>query len=198
VLVATSASPSPPGLPPGGSAALSKTPTGPGISVAARRVYGVTSVSNHLAVVLPHSDYRDDTALTTAANNALALAVLVPDTVKATAQDGNIRLTGTARFGFQRYAAELAVGGLIGVRNIKDDIGIVWDTAPVNVATRVRDALDRYGLVPDDTDVTVDASGGTVTLIGHVRTWAEHDAIIDAAWMGTGVSDVRDDLQITG
>jgi hypothetical protein len=25
-----------------------------------------------------------------------------------------------------------------------------------------------------------------VTLTGHVRTWAEHDAVIDAAWMGMG------------
>ena len=25
-----------------------------------------------------------------------------------------------------------------------------------------------------------------MTLTGHVRTWAEHDAVIDAAWMGMG------------
>ena len=45
---------------------------------------------------------------------------------------------------------------------------------------------------------TVDTSGNTVALSGHVRTWAEHDAVIDAAWMATGVYDVRDDLYITG
>jgi osmotically-inducible protein OsmY len=37
-----------------------------------------------------------------------------------------------------------------------------------------------------------------VTLTGHVRTWAEHDAVIGAAWMASGVSDVHDDLDITG
>jgi len=37
-----------------------------------------------------------------------------------------------------------------------------------------------------------------VTLTGHVRTWAEHDAAIGAAWMASGVADVRDDLAITG
>ncbi len=42
----------------------------------------------------------------------------------------------------------------------------------------------RYALITDDTDVTVDASDGTITLSGHVRTWAEHDVAIDAAWMG--------------
>jgi osmotically-inducible protein OsmY len=37
-----------------------------------------------------------------------------------------------------------------------------------------------------------------VVLTGHVRTWAEHDAVIGAAWMAQGVYDVRDDLFITG
>ena len=36
------------------------------------------------------------------------------------------------------------------------------------------------------------------TLASHVRTWAEHDAAISAAWMASGVLDVRDDLAITG
>lgn len=40
----------------------------------ARQVAGVTSVRNHLQVVLPPEDYRDDAMLTTAANNALAAA----------------------------------------------------------------------------------------------------------------------------
>ncbi|MGO9784059.1 MAG: BON domain-containing protein [Streptosporangiaceae bacterium] len=40
--------------------------------------------------------------------------------------------------------------------------------------------------------------GNTVTLSGHVRTWAEHDAVMDAAWMASGVYDVQDDLYITG
>jgi len=44
----------------------------------------------------------------------------------------------------------------------------------------------------------VDTSGNTVTLTGNVRTWAEHDAVIDAAWMAGGVFDVRDDLYVTG
>ena len=49
---------------------------------------------NHLQVVLPDEDYRDDATLTTAANNALALNVTVPDGVEAAARDGNLRLTG--------------------------------------------------------------------------------------------------------
>jgi osmotically-inducible protein OsmY len=87
---------------------------------------------------------------------------------------------------------------LTGVRNIKNDIQIRNDTDPVDVTLNVQDALDRYALIPDDSDVVVDTNGNTVTLNGHVRTWAEHDAVVDAAWMAVGVYDVRDDLYITG
>jgi len=50
----------------------------------------------------------------------------------------------------------------------------------------------------DDSDVVVDTKGNTVTLSGHVRTRAEHDAAVGAAWMAGGVFEVRDDLAITG
>jgi osmotically-inducible protein OsmY len=167
-------------------------------AAATQRVGGVKNVHNHLEVVLPDEDFRDDAMLTTAANNALALNVTVPDGVEAAAQDGNVTLTGTVGYGKERAAAERAVSGLTGVRNVRDDIEIGYDAAsPVDVDLHVQEALDRSALVPDDSDVQVVAEGSTITLTGHVRTWAEHDAVVDAAWMARGVIDVRDDLQIT-
>ena len=167
-------------------------------AAAARRVAGVKNLQNHLEVVLPTGDYRDDATLTTTANNALTLNVAVPDSVEATASNGNVTLTGIVRYGTDRTAAEQAVAYLTGVRNVKDDIDISVDADPVDVTLSVQDALDRYALIPDDSDVAVDTSGNTVTLRGNVRTWAEHDAVLDAAWMATGVYDVIDDLYITG
>jgi osmotically-inducible protein OsmY len=165
---------------------------------AARRVTGVKNVQNRLEVVLPPDDYRDDAMLTTTANNALTLNITVPDGVEATAKNGNLTLTGTVSNGTEKAAAEQAVAGLTGVRNVHDDIEISTDADPVDVTLSVQDALDRYALVPDDSDVTVDADANTVTLTGHVRTWAEHDAVVDAAWRAMGVYDVRDDLAVTG
>jgi osmotically-inducible protein OsmY len=167
-------------------------------AAAAQRVGGVTSVLNHLQVVLPPEDYRDDAMLTTAANNALALNVTVPDGVEATANDGNLTLTGTVSYGSERAAAEQAVAGLVGVRNVRDDIEIVYDADPVDIDLHVQEALDRSALVPDDSNVEVDTSGNVVKLTGRVRTWAEHDAVVGAAWMATGVLEVRDDLSISG
>jgi osmotically-inducible protein OsmY len=167
-------------------------------AAAARRVAGVTKLQNHLEVVLPAGDYRDDATLTTTANNALTLNIAVPDGVEATAENGNLILTGTVSYGTGRTAAEQAVTYLTGVRNVKDDIDISTDADPIDVTFLVQDALDRYALIPDDSDVAVGTSGNTATLTGRVRTWAEHDAVVQAAWMATGVYDVRDDLYVTG
>jgi osmotically-inducible protein OsmY len=167
-------------------------------AAAAQRVSGVKNVHNHLAVVLPDAGYRDDAWLTTAANNALTLNVTVPDGVEATARDGNLTLTGLVEFGRQREAAERAVAGLTGVRHVKDEIEITDDADPVDVTGLVQDALDRNALVEDDSDIHVDTSGNTVTLGGHVRTWAEHDAVVGATWMAPGVVQVRDYLDVTG
>jgi osmotically-inducible protein OsmY len=167
-------------------------------SAAARRVAGVTSVTNNLEVVLPESDYRDDVKLTTAANNALAADVTVPDSVEAIADDGNVALTGTVSYGTERAAAAQAVAGLAGVRNVWNEIEISYDIDPVDVDLHVQEALDRSALVPDGSDVTAGTKDNVITLTGHVRTWAERDAVVGAAWMARGVIDVRDNLQVTG
>jgi osmotically-inducible protein OsmY len=167
-------------------------------AAAAKRVQGVTRVHNHPMVVLPAGDYRDDAMLTMTANNALTLNVIVPHGVETSASDGNVWLTGAVSYGYQRSAAEQTIAGLTGVRNITNDIEIFSDVEAADVTGLVQGAIDRYALIADDSDVTVDASDGTITLAGHVRTWAEHDAVIGAAWMGIGVSGVRDDLVVTG
>jgi osmotically-inducible protein OsmY len=167
-------------------------------AAAARRVAGVSGVHNNLMVVLPDRDYRDDVQLITAANNALAQNITVPDGVEAIANDGNIILTGTVSYLTERAAAEAAVAGLVGVRNVENDIDISYVIDPVDVDLNVHQALDRSALVPDDSDVKSDTKDNVITLTGHVHTWAEHDAVVGAAWMALGVLDVRDELQVTG
>ena len=122
----------------------------------------------------------------------------MPDSVEATAEDGNIILTGTVSYGTELSAAEAAVAGLAGVRSVSNDIEISYALDPVEVDLHVQQALDRAALVPDDSDVTADTKDGIITLTGHVRTWAEHDAVVGAALMARGVIDIRDELQVTG
>jgi osmotically-inducible protein OsmY len=165
---------------------------------AAWRVAGVTKVHNHLQVALPPGDHRDDAMLTTAANDALSANVTVPEGIEVTAKNGNLTLTGTVNYGSQRTAAEKAVRELTGVRNVKDEIEVAFAVDPADVSELVKQALDRSALVPDDSDVVVGTREGTVTLTGHVRTRAERDAVVGAAWMGYGVMAVVDELVVTG
>jgi osmotically-inducible protein OsmY len=139
-------------------------------SAAARRVAGVTTVDNNLEVALPDSNYRDDVKLTTAANNALAANVTVPDSVEAIAGDGNVILTGAVSYGTERAAAAEAVAGLTGVRNVWNKIVISYGIDPVDVDLHVQEALDRSALVPDGSDVKAETKDNAITLTGHVRT----------------------------
>jgi osmotically-inducible protein OsmY len=186
----------------GGDVALNGTvPSYPQYQEAAaavKRVKGVTGLHNHLMVDLPYASYRDDVILTTAANNALTMLVSVPGNVEASASEGDVWLTGTVGNRFERDAAEQAVAGLTGVRGIVDDIEIFSDVEAADVTDLVQGALDRYAVLPFDNDVRVQASDGTITLTGSVLSWGEHDAVIDAAWRGVGVKNVRDELLVTG
>ena len=164
---------------------------------AARRIAGVASVHNHLEVLPPPENYRDDAILTTAANNSLAANGITPDGVEAIARNGNLKLTGTVNYGYQRADAESAVAGLTGVRRVNDKIEVVYDTDPADITQHVQDALARHALIPDDSDVAADTFGSAVRLTGHVRTWAEHDAVVSATWMANGVTEVIDELEVT-
>ena len=165
---------------------------------AAWRIPGVHSVRNHLKIALPPENYRDDAMLTTAANNALKASATGLEGVEAIAKDGNLTLSGTVKYGRQRAAAESAVSGLTGVRNIKDEIELGLDVDPADVNRLVRKALDRHQVPGDDSHVAANVTGNTVVLAGHVRTRAQRDAAVGAAWLGHGVVVVIDELEITG
>ena len=50
----------------------------------------------------------------------------------------------------------------------------------------------------NDSRVVTNISGHTVTLIGHVRTEAQRNAVVRAAWRGHAVMAVVDQIEITG
>jgi hypothetical protein len=143
-------------------------------------------------VDLPYASFRDDVILTTDANNALAMTVRVPGNVEASASEGDVWLTGTVGNRFERDAAEQAVAVLPGVRGIVDDIEIFSDIEAADVSDLVQGALDRYGVLPFDNDVQVQASDGTITLPAASSAGGEH-----ARWRrrlaGRRLQDVRDD-----
>ena len=165
---------------------------------AARRVGRVITLDNNLEVVLPERGYRDDVKLATAANNALAANVTVPGSVEALAGDGNITLTGTVSYGTERAAAEAAVCGLAGVRNVSNEIDISYDLDPVDVGPARPAGAGPLSAGPGWQRRDGGYQGRHHHAVRPRPDWAEHDAVLAAALMAGGVIEVRDDLQVTG
>jgi osmotically-inducible protein OsmY len=89
----------------------------------AQRVAGAT-VQALLGIAMPDRDFGDDAALAQLVNEALAGTRAVPDSVRATVDEGYVSLTGTVSYSAQRSAAEDAVAGVAGVLGITNQIEV--------------------------------------------------------------------------
>jgi len=163
---------------------------------AASRVYGVTRVDNELQVRLLDSDARADADLRGDVLQALMLDTLVPSTVDARASDGFVTLTGHAEWQYQRDEAESVAVNVAGVVDIVNDITLTGPNASADdVEHAIAKAFKRNAKL-DSEALTVETEDGTVTLKGTVRSWAEHDEALEAAWAAPGVRKVKDHILV--
>jgi osmotically-inducible protein OsmY len=163
---------------------------------AAERVYGVTEVKNDLEVKLMTDSRRDDADLRADVLQSLALDSLVPATIDAKVADGYVTLSGKAEWQYQRDEAEYITANVLGVIDLEDDVELI---GPPRNAGSVEDDIGRAfkrNAKLDAKDLSVETSDHTVTVSGTVRSWAEHDEAIDAAWAAPGVRDVKDRIAV--
>jgi osmotically-inducible protein OsmY len=162
---------------------------------AAQRVSGVRDVRNELEVQVLTEHRRDDAELRGSVLQALSWNVFVPDAVDATVKNGVVTLTGTVDHRHERDEAEKTVRNMRGVQGINDEIKVDNPGMAADVSERVEKAFERSAQL-DASDVRIEALDRTVTLNGSVRSWAEHDAALGAAWAAPGVKDVKDKLEV--
>ena len=163
---------------------------------AAQRVYGVISVDNQLQVRLLDDLARTDADLRGDVLQALMLDSLVPTTVDATVTDGFVTLTGTVNWQYQRDEADLVASYIAGILDVFDEIEIKPPTPSAgDTQESIKKAFKRNSAFDAD-DLHVSTDNGTVTIKGTVRSWAEHDEAIDAAWAAPGVTSVRDGMTV--
>ncbi len=163
---------------------------------AAKRVYGVTFVNNDLDVRILTEHRREDAELRGDVLQALMLDSLVPSTVDATVKEGFVTLTGTTDWQYQRDEAEFVAGNVAGVTGIENDIYLATPTPYAgDVKDSIKKAMKRDAKLDAD-NVSVEALNGTAILTGSVRSWAEHDTALSAAWAAPGVTKVDDRLTV--
>jgi osmotically-inducible protein OsmY len=163
---------------------------------AAQRIYGVTTVDNQLQVRLLDDARRADADLRGDVLRALSLNSVVPQSVDAKVSDGFVTLSGMVDWQFQRDEAEYVASNIVGALDVFNDISIKNVMANgFDVKDSIQQSLKRNAGIDGD-GLSVTTNNGTVTINGTVRSWAEHDEALDAAWAAPGVTQVHDGMAI--
>lgn len=162
---------------------------------AAWRVAHVKAVTNHLRVELPFAFERNDDDIALTAMTLLEWNCVVPTTVEVQVAHGVATLSGTAAWQYQREEAERALAAVTGIKGIKNEIRLEPAAAAGEVRGAIDEALKRSALV-DSSHVKAHVTQSTVSVRGVVKSRAEHDEALRAAWAAPGVTAVEDHVGI--
>ena len=164
---------------------------------AAQRVIGVLEVDNQLKVRLMGELGRIDADIRGDVLQALMLDSLVPGTVDAKVLDGEVTLTGTVDWQYQRDEADFVASNIVGILDVFNQIEIRNPKPNASdLESSIQKAFKRNATL-DAEGLTVSTDHGVVTVQGTVGSWAERNEAIDAAWSAPGVTAVHDDLTVT-
>jgi osmotically-inducible protein OsmY len=161
----------------------------------AKRVYGVRAVANDIKVKL--TELRTDPEIARDAVHRLESHILIPsEDIKVTVKSGWVTLEGTVHWQFQKRLAESTVKKVKGVIGITNNIEIEGRVSPVEVTSKVEEALRRSAEL-DARRITVEVEGSTLTLRGSVRSWAERNEAERVAWSAPGITKVENCITVT-
>jgi osmotically-inducible protein OsmY len=161
----------------------------------ARRIYGVVDVVNEITVDTAEQKVLDDDLLQSAHAGLDANSLVPKGKIRIAVSDGWVGMSGNVHHYYERQAAEHVIRHLPGLAGFTDDVTVSRDPG-VSVSDGISDSLVRNAAV-DANNVKVSDSDGNVTLSGTVRSYAEKQEAVRAAWLAPGVIGVDDQLVIT-
>lgn len=163
---------------------------------AARRVRGVHGIADEITVELPALDQRSDEDIAISALNVLGSHVGIPiDAINVQVAQAHVTLSGDVDWQYQKDLAGEDTHHIRGVRGVTNQIVVKPRVKPQDIKQRIVDALKRNATL-EATNISVTATGGVVTLSGHVKTWYERTAAEKAAWSAPGVTQVLDEIKL--
>jgi osmotically-inducible protein OsmY len=163
---------------------------------AAKNVAGVTALVEKIEVRYPSSYSKTNGEIATEVLNALKARWDVPsDKIKVKVEAGWVTLTGELGWNYQKEAAKDAIGSLMGVTGVTNNITIKSESMESIEKAAIENALKRNWAFYAN-DIRVQVSGHKATLTGTVNSLYEKNAAGSVAWNAPGVWTVDNELLV--
>ena len=163
---------------------------------ATKKIAGVRAIAEDIQIGVSPSYLKSDAEIAESVISAIKWHSMVPsEKIKVKVEDGIVTLEGEVEWEYQRNSAKKAVNNLLGVRNVLNLITVKPKVTAADVKSRISEAFKRSAGI-DSEKISIEVRGNMIILNGKVRSNAEREDAVHAAWCAPGVSIVENNLKI--